>query len=121
MKLHTISLINGIVLVLTGLWAYIVPEVRSITALIPVFFGLAILILNKGVKLYYRGIANAVMILTFLVLAGLLIPLKGAIERNDTTALIQVIIMMVASLISLVFFIRRFVNTRLKPGQSSTQ
>jgi hypothetical protein len=102
MKLHTISLINGIVLVLTGLWAYIVPEVRSI------------LILNKGVKLYYRGIANAVMILTFIVLAGLLIPLKGAIERNDTTALIQVIIMMVASLISLVFFIKRFINSRLK-------
>ncbi|WP_291858203.1 hypothetical protein [Marinilabilia sp.] len=114
MKLHTMSLIHGIILMVFGIWSYLWPESPSPTALIPVIFGAFILVLNKGVRNYRKGISNAVMVLTFLILAGLVFPLTGSLERGDTPALIRVLIMMVTSLIVLIFFVRRFINDRIR-------
>lgn len=114
MKLYVLSLINGIVLMVLGIWSHLWPESPSPTALIPVVFGAAILVLNKGVRNYRKGISNAVMVLTLLILLGLIFPLKGSIERADTPALLRVLTMMVVSLISFIFFLKRFINDRIK-------
>lgn len=114
MKLNTLSLINGIVLILMGLWSHIYPETPSPTALIPVVLGAAILVLNKGVRRKDIGVSNAVMIITFLVLAGLVFPLSSAISRSDIPAVLRVSVMMLSSLIPLIFFIKRFAKYRLK-------
>ncbi|WP_462317504.1 hypothetical protein [Marinilabilia sp.] len=114
MKLYVLSLINGIVLMVLGIWSHLWPESPSPTALIPVIFGAAILVLNKGVRNYRKGISNAVMFLTLLILLGLIFPLKGSIEKADTPALLRVLTMMVVSLISFIFFLRRFINDRIK-------
>ena len=50
MKTHNISLINGFVLIIIGLFGYFKSELRPITALIPVFFGTFIVLMNNGVK-----------------------------------------------------------------------
>ncbi len=117
MKLHIISLIHGIILMIMGIWSHLWPESPSPTALIPVVFGAAILVLNKGVRNYRKAISNTVMVLTFLVLIGLIFPLRGAIDRGDTPSLIRVIIMMSASLISLFFLAKRFINDRFNPNK----
>jgi peptidoglycan/LPS O-acetylase OafA/YrhL len=117
MKLHIISLINGIILMIFGIWSHLWPESPSPTALIPLVFGAAILVLNKGVRNYRKAISNTVMVLTFLILVGLIFPLTGSIERGDTPALIRVIIMMAASLFSFIFFVKRFINDRFNPNK----
>lgn len=114
MKLHIISMIHGILLMILGIWSHLWPESPSPTALIPVIFGAFILVLNKGVRNYRKGISNTVMVLTFLILIGLIFPLKGSMERNDIPALLRVSTMMVASLISLVYFVKRFINDRIR-------
>jgi hypothetical protein len=117
MKLHIISLINGIILMVFGIWSHLWPESPSPTALIPVIFGAFILVLNKGVRNYRKAISNAVMVLTFLILLGLIFPLTGSIERGDNSALIRVLIMMASSLISFIFFVKRFINDRFNPNK----
>ena len=45
---HLSSLVNALLLVVLGIWGYVVGG--SITALIPVVFGVILLILYPGVK-----------------------------------------------------------------------
>ncbi len=114
MKLHFISFAHGIILIAFGIWSHLWPESSSPTALIPVLFGVAILVLNKGVRKRRKAITTSVMILTFLVLIGLIFPLSGAISRSDLPAIIRVSIMMFASLVSLIFLVKRFIDARIK-------
>lgn len=113
MKLHIISFFHGVILIAFGIWSHLWPESPSPTALIPVLFGAAILVLNKGVRERKKAITSAVMILTFLVLVGLIFPLSGSISRADTPAIIRVSIMMLASLVSLIFLVKRFFDARI--------
>ena len=48
MKAHTASRINAIILIVIGAWGYV--ESGSLTSNIPVFIGLVLLLLNKGIK-----------------------------------------------------------------------
>jgi hypothetical protein len=113
MKLYVLSRINATFLIVLGVWAHWWPESRSLVALIPVILGAAILVLNKGVRRKDIGVSNAVMIVTFLALVGLIVPLNGAISRADTPSIYRVGFMMLISLISLILFIKRFINYRL--------
>ena len=56
MKTHQANLLNSITLILMPLWAYLTfegtvdkPE-QSVTAFIPLFFGVVLLLCNGGVK-----------------------------------------------------------------------
>ncbi len=49
MKPHKISFVNAVTLISFGLWGYIDVD-YSPTALIPVVFGVIILVLNSGLK-----------------------------------------------------------------------
>jgi protein-S-isoprenylcysteine O-methyltransferase Ste14 len=108
MKVYQISLVNAIVLIGLGIWAYMVSDTPSVTALIPVFLGTIILVLNPGVKNEKKGPSHVVVILTLLVTIGLVMPLTAAIGRDDMPAMIRVVVMMLSSILAIVWFVKSF-------------
>ena len=114
MKAHKTSLVNAILLIALPLWGYFSSDSPSTTALIPTFIGLALLLLNKGVKNENKIIAHIAVLLTLLVLIGLIKPLTGAIGRNDNAAMIRIFIMILSTIIAMVFFVKSFIDARKK-------
>ncbi len=123
MKAHTASLINAVILIGFGLWAYLEPkgagEVASKTALIPVVFGAVILSLYKGVKKEDKIVAHVAVLLTLLILGGLVKPLTAAIDREDGMAIARVSVMIVSTVVALVFFIKSFIDVRRARKQAT--
>lgn len=112
MKAHTASLINALILVGFGLWAYFGSDTPSKTALIPVGFGVVILSLYWGIKKEDKIIAHIAVLLTLLILGGLAKPLMAALDRSDGTAVMRVSVMILSTAVSLFFFIKSFVDVR---------
>jgi hypothetical protein len=111
MKAHTASLINAIILVGFGLWAYLGSDSPSTTALIPVAIGVVLLALYPGVKKENKIAAHIAVLLTLLILGGLVKPLLGALDRN-WLAIVRVLVMMISTVAALIFFIKSFIDVR---------
>jgi hypothetical protein len=111
MKAHTASLINAIILVGFGLWAYLGSDSPSTTALIPVGIGAVLLALYPGVKKENKIAAHIAVLLTLLILGGLVKPLLGALDRN-WLAIARVLVMMISTVAALIFFIKSFIDVR---------
>ena len=112
MKASTASLLNAIILISMGLWGYFESESKAITALIPVIIGIILLLVNKGVKNENKALAHVAVLLTFLILLGLVKPLLGAFERENTYAIIRVLLMIISSLWAMISFIKSFISAR---------
>lgn len=112
MKAHTASLINAVILIGFGLWAYLGSDTPSKTALIPVGFGVVILCLYKGIEKEDRIVAHAAVLLTLVILAGLVKPLTAALGRGDGLAIARVAVMILSTITALFFFIKSFVDVR---------
>lgn len=112
MKAHVASLLNALILIGFGLWAYWGSGSPSKTALIPVVFGAVILSLYRGVKKENKIVAHIAVLLTLLILGGLVKPLTAAIGRDDGLAIGRVSVMMVSTVVALVCFIKSFVDVR---------
>lgn len=112
MKAHTASLINALVLIGFGLWAYLGSETPSSTALIPVVFGAVILSLYKGVQKENKIMAHIAVLLTLLILVGLMKPLTASIGREDGMAIMRVTVMIISTIVALVFFVKSFIDVR---------
>jgi len=112
MKAHTASLINAVILIGFGLWAYLGSETPSKTALIPVVFGVLLLSLYKGVKKENKIVAHISVLLTLLILGGLVKPLTAATGREDGMAIMRVSVMIASTIVALVFFIKSFIDVR---------
>ena len=95
-----------------GLWGYFESESKAITALIPVIIGTILLLVNKGVKNENKALAHVAVLLTFLILFGLVKPLLGAFERENTYAVIRVLLMIISSLWAMISFIKSFISAR---------
>ena len=106
------NLINSISLILFPLWAYFTSETPSITALIPTFIGTILLLCTTGIKNENKAIAHVAVILTLLAALGLVKPLTGAISRDDSIAIIRVVIMMSTSILAMTIFIQSFIRNR---------
>ena len=114
MKPHKASFINALTLISLGAWAYIDSN-YAITALIPVIFGVIILLLNPGLKQENNKTAvHLVVLLTFLILGGLIKPLTGTMESGNNIGMVRVIIMMLTTAFALVTFIKSFIANRSK-------
>ena len=83
MKAHTASLINALVLIGFGLWAYFGSETPSKTALIPAGFGIVIVSLYKGIKKEDKIVAHIAVLLTLIILIALIKPLTAAIGPSS--------------------------------------
>jgi hypothetical protein len=112
MKPYLASLINAILLVALGGWAYLSSEDPSPTALIPVVTGIILLVLNPGVRKENKIQAHIAVVLTLLILIGLIRPLTGAIDRGDTLAIVRVGIMLLSTVFAMIFFIKGFIDAR---------
>tara|TARA_B000000565_G_C23738363_1_gene359949 strand:- start:186 stop:551 length:366 start_codon:yes stop_codon:yes gene_type:complete len=112
LKPYQSSLINSISLIALGGYGYLTSSSPSITALIPVIFGIAILSMNSGIKKDNKIIAHIAVLLTFLILLGLIMPLFGAVQRSDAGALFRVSTMLITTVLAMVVFIQSFKKTR---------
>ena len=114
MKPFQANLINAIILIAFGAWAYLsnAAEDRSLTALIPAAFGVIFLLLTPALKKEGKVVAHVVVLLTLLIIGALIMPMKGALGREDTLAVIRVGIMWLSSVFAMVVFIRSFIAVR---------
>ncbi len=112
MKAHQASLINAVLLIAMGLWAYFAAESAPKTAFVPVGFGVVLLALNPGIKKENKVLAHIAVVLTLLVLLSLIMPLVGSINRGNGMAVIRVGIMMASSAFAMVCFIKSFKDAR---------
>tara|TARA_B100000161_G_C33478285_1_gene381297 strand:+ start:30 stop:380 length:351 start_codon:yes stop_codon:yes gene_type:complete len=112
---YKFHLINSIVLVVFGLWGYSVGG--SFTALIPVFFGLVLLSLYKGVKNEAKVPAHLAVLLTIIILIALIAqPLQVALSSGNVGKILRSSVMIITSGISTIAFIASFINVRRKKG-----
>ena len=112
MKSHSASLINAILLILLGIWGYFASESPSATAFIPVGIGVILLFFNGGIRAGNKIIGHITVILTLLVLIGLIKPLLGSLEREDSMAIFRVGVMLLSTLFALIVFVREFLQLR---------
>ena len=112
MKPFQANLLNAAVLIIMGLWGYLSSETPSTTALIPVIFGGIFLLATPPFKKENKIVAHIIVLLTFLLIIALVMPLKGAIGRGDTMAIVRVGLMLATSLFAFVTFIKSFIDAR---------
>ena len=116
MKPFQISLINGIILIAMSLWGYFSSETPSNTALIPAVFGLIFLLVTPAFRKENKVVAHIVVVLTLLLILALVMPLRGAIGRGDTMAIVRVGTMIGVSLIAMVIYIQSFIAAKKARG-----
>lgn len=112
MNAHKASLINAILLIAFGSWAYLSSDTPSVTALIPVGFGVALVLVSPGVKKENKIIAHVAVLLTLFVLLGLGMAMKGVIGREDSMGMIRVGIMLASTVLAMVMFVKSFIDAR---------
>ena len=106
------NLINSTSLILIGLWGYL--SVSSITALIPVAFGIGLILCDSGLKNHNKLIAHIAVSLTLIILLALIgMRLPKSIESGGL-GLFRVLAMCATSLIAMVYFVRSFIEARRK-------
>jgi len=114
MKPHKISFVNAVTLISFGLWGYFDGDVeKNITALIPVFFGVIILVLYRGLKNKNKAVSHIVVLLTFFILVALIVkPLLSQIESGDQMGVTRVSLMILSCLMALIVFVKSFIANR---------
>lgn len=114
MKPFQINFVNACVLIIMGLWGYLGSADPSPTALIPVVFGLIFGLSTPPFKKGNRVVAHIIVVLTLFLIIALFMPLRGAINRQDTLAIARVGVMLLVSVIAMVVYIRSFIEARKK-------
>jgi len=123
MTAQKMNLINALTLIALGLWGYIdvsnyklatIISFEHWTALITVFFGIILLLCNKGIRNSNKAIAHVAVVLTLLVLIALVAKrLPISIEQGGV-GLFRVLAMSLCSFIAFITFIRSFIANRKK-------
>ena len=104
------NLINSLSLMFIGLWGYF--EVVSPTALIPVVFGVILLLCTNGLKKQNKLIAHIAVLLTLVILIALIVMRLPKSLDSGGVGLIRVIIMILTSIFSMVYFVKSFIANR---------
>lgn len=107
MKLYVANLVNAVLLIALGAWAYFTSATPSVTTLIPVIAGIILFALQTGIKKGAKTFIYIGLALTAVILLGLVKPLMGALDRESTLALVRVVLMMLSSVIALFYFIKK--------------
>lgn len=120
MKTYQANLLNAIMLIVMPIWAYLTfegtvekPE-QSITAFIPLFFGIILLVCNKGLKNENKVIAHLAVVITLIALIGLTMPFKAAIYESRILSMIRVGAMLLSGIFAMITFVKSFVKARQK-------
>jgi len=108
------NLITAVILIAMGLWGYISSESPSPTALIPVAFGALFAILYPWMKKENKIVSHIVVVLTLLILAALFKPLSGAMEADNTMAIVRISIMILICIFAMIIYVKSFMAARNK-------
>jgi len=123
MTVGKMNLINALILITVGLWGFIDVNTPSLvsgvskTALIPVAFGVVLMLCSKGVKNANKLISHIAVILTLLVLIGLVKPFIAQfikVDLHSDIGLLRVYSMMGFSFLTLISFVGSFIENRKK-------
>ncbi|MFL2588355.1 MAG: hypothetical protein ACJ0QA_06220 [Flavobacteriaceae bacterium] len=110
MNSYKANLINSSTLIIIGLWGYF--ESSSVTALIPVVFGVILFLCSKGVKSQNKLIAHIAVLLTLIILLSLVgMRLPKSIESGGL-GLLRVFSMIATSTLAMIFFVKSFIDAR---------
>ena len=112
MNPYSATLVNAFTLITMGLWGYFAAENGSVTALIPVGMGLLLLVFSNGVNIGNKKISGVVFVLTLLIVFSLYMPFKGAMEREDTAALVRVLLMIGTGVVAVMSFAKAYLKAR---------
>ncbi len=118
MRPYAINLINSLVLISLGLWGYLSYPNASVTALIPVFTGIVLIVFTPGLKKENKLAAHVVVALTFILFIALYMPLKGAIGRNSLPGIIRTSTMLFFALVALIIYLKSFRDARKGSAKS---
>ena len=113
-----INLINGLVLVIAGLFGFIARYLDQndlqYTALIPSIFGIILLAMNSGLKNHNKIIAHIVVVVTLLVVIMVGSMLNKSLAADPVNvrrvAIFSVIVM--SGLVSTVLYVLGFIEKR---------
>jgi hypothetical protein len=110
MKASFYNVLNSIVLISLGLWGYL--DVQAPTALIPVGFGVILLLCTIGLKKENKIIAHVAVLLTLVILVALVgMRLPKSLDSGGV-GLFRVIAMIATSVLSMVAFVLSFIKAR---------
>jgi hypothetical protein len=113
MKAPFYNKLNSIVLIALGIWGYLdYTDVQSPTALIPVGFGVILLLCNNGINKENKIISHIAVLLTLVILLALVgMRLPKSLDSGGL-GLFRVISMITTSILSMVAFILSFIKAR---------
>lgn len=115
-KTYQASLLNAVVLVAMGLWAFL--EKGTPTALIPVFSGAVLWIFNNQLKAGNKTVAHVLVVITFLMLLGTLMPMRGEMMKGDMLGVFRALVMFASCALAMYYFIGSFREARKARMQS---
>ena len=104
------TLLNSLALIIIGVSGYLVKS--SPTALIPVVFGILLLLCYYLYDKNSKVVAHIAVTLVLLILIALFMPLNSRIEANDTSGILRIALMQLVSLYTMVCFISSFIKAR---------
>jgi len=110
MKIAFYNTLNSIVLIALGLWGYI--DVQSPTALIPVGFGVILLVCANGLKKENKIISHVAVLLTLVILVALVGMRLPKSLVSGGLGLVRVSAMILTSILSMVAFVLSFIKAR---------
>ena len=120
MKTYQANFLNSVTLILMCLWAYLTYEPvdeksQNFTALIPLFFGVVLLLCHKGIKNENKIIAHIAVLVTLISIIGIASkPLISAIEDGRNLSIFRVALMLLTSIIAMITFVKSFIKARQK-------
>jgi len=119
MKTTQANLINALTLIIMPIWAYLTYEAtaekpnQSVTAFIPLFLGIILLLCSNGIKNENKAIAHIAVVITLIAILGNVTkPLMSAIEAGRSVGIFRVCLMIFTSTLAMITFIRSFIKAR---------
>ncbi len=110
MKPYNITLINGIVLVIMGLWGYLITF--SPTAGIAPVMGALFLACTDKFKAGNQMVIHIVVLLTLILTISLFVPLKSEILERDSLGTFRVSLMFLSGLLACFVYVKSFIDNR---------
>ena len=112
MKPYQINLLNALVLIALGTWGYVASRSPSPTALIPVGFGILFALLTPSLRKENKVVSHILVLLTILLALALIVPFRGALNRDDSVAAVRVGVMLAGCIAAMVVYIKSFIDAR---------
>ena len=104
------NLLNAVTLIGMGIWGF--KASGSNTALIPVIFGVILLVLTNSVRNHNKAAAHVAVLLTLIVLGALVgMRLPKSLDQGGP-GLYRVIAMIATGVIAMIAFIKSFIDAR---------